>query len=168
MLDIVKYPSPVLRKKSSDVDIVGDDERCLFGDMLKTMQMSRGLGIAAPQVGINKKMVIVQVADNKLLKMVNPRILEAKGQERMEEGCLSIPNLYVNVRRSKWVKVQYVDENGKKQTLEAKGLLARAILHEIDHLNGKLIADYLNPIIKFFVLRKTKQREGTTNGKRII
>ena len=156
MSDIVKYPNAVLRKRSSEIDIVGEEERSLMDEMVKTMRINRGVGLAAPQVGVNKKIAVVDIGDRKLLKMVNPTILELKGVENMEEGCLSIPNIYVNVKRAKSIKVRYLDENGKSQLLEAKGFLARAILHEIDHLNGKLIADYLNPMVKFFVLRKLK------------
>jgi peptide deformylase len=136
---------------------VGEDERALLSEMVKTMRINRGIGLAAPQVGINKRVAVIDIGDKKLLQMVNPVVLQTKGSDSMEEGCLSIPNTYVNVKRAKWVQVEYLDEHGKKQVLEAEGLLARAILHEIDHLKGRLIADYLNPLVKFFVLRKLKR-----------
>ena len=154
MLEIVKYPNPILKSKSSRVTVVGDEEKGLLQKMVKTMYLNRGIGLAAPQVGINKQIAVVDIGDNKLLKLINPVVIEASGSEIMEEGCLSIPKTYIRLKRAPRIKIKSLDENGREIILEIDGLMARAILHEIDHLRGRLIIDYLNPIRRFLALRK--------------
>lgn len=154
MLELIKYPNPILKKKCSPITIVGEEEEDLFRKMLKMMYLNRGIGLAAPQVGINKQMAVVDIGDKRLLKLINPAVVEADGTEEMEEGCLSIPDVYIQVKRPKRIKVKSLDENGRETTLEASGLMARTVLHEIDHLKGRLIIDYLNPIKRFLILKK--------------
>ncbi len=154
MLELIKYPNPILKKKCSPITIVGGEEEDLFQKMVKMMYLNRGIGLAAPQVGINKQMAVVDIGDKRLLKLINPAVVEADGTEEMEEGCLSIPDVYIQVKRPKRIKVKSLDENGQETTLEVSGLMARTVLHEIDHLKGRLIIDYLNPIKRFLILKK--------------
>ncbi len=154
MFNIVKYPDPILKKRCSPVAVVSEGEKDLLGDLIKVMHINHGVGLAAPQVGVNKQMAVVDTGEEPILKLINPVIIAADGTEIMEEGCLSIPNVYIPVKRAKQIKVKSLDENGREIVLEATGLMARAILHEIDHLKGRLIIDYLNPVKRFFILRK--------------
>lgn len=154
-MEILTYPNPTLKKTSAPVLAVGEEDRSLLEEMVKTMYLSHGIGLAAPQIGINKKLMVVDIGDKNILRLINPIIIKAAGKEEMEEGCLSVPNIYVNIKRAKSVKIKALNENGRLVNFEATGLLARAILHEIDHLNGRLIIDHLNPIKRFQFLRKS-------------
>ena len=140
-LKIRLYGDPVLRKKSSPVQEVGPSERILIQSMIATMHHYKGIGLAAPQVGINQEIIVVDIGDGPMT-MINPAILEKEGKIFLEEGCLSIPEVTVNVKRSKEIKVQYLNVNGKNIKKTFKDLFARVILHEVDHLKGKLIIDY--------------------------
>lgn len=148
-LEIKIYPDPVLRKKAATVRTVGEEEKNLMRFMTETMYASRGIGLAAPQVGISKK-IIVADAGNGLLKIVNPEITERNGAARLEEGCLSLPGKFVDMQRSEEISVSFVDENNNRLVKKFNGLLARVIQHECDHLNGKLIVDYLPWFKKVF------------------
>ena len=154
MLGVLKHPEPILKNKCFPVAIVGDEEKDLLREMVKTMYLNRGVGLAAPQVGVNKQIAVVDIGNRNLLKLINPVILEAQGTETMEEGCLSIPAVYIRLKRAERIKVKSLDENGREIVMEAEGLTARAILHEVDHLKGRLIIDYLDPIRRFIALRK--------------
>lgn len=154
MFKIVKYPNATLKKRCSPVIIVGKEERDILQKMAEAMYLNRGVGLAAPQIGINRQLVVVDVGDKRLIKLINPMVIESDGAEIMEEGCLSIPNVYIHIKRPRRIKIKSIDENGREYNLEATGLLARAVLHEIDHLKGRLIIDYLNPIKRFLALRK--------------
>jgi len=154
MFEIVKYPDNTLKKKCADVTMVGDKEKDILRDMVKAMYLNHGIGLAASQVGISKRLAVVDIGDKNVIKLINPAVTESQGSETMEEGCLSIPDVYVNVKRAGQITIESLDERGQKVRLKASGLLARAILHEIDHLNGKLIIDYLNPVKRFFKMRK--------------
>lgn len=153
MDEIIKYPNSILKQKCLPVDMVGDGEKNILGKMLKIMHANNGIGLAASQLGIDKQLAVVDIGDGKVIKLINPTLMEARGNETMEEGCLSIPNVYINIKRAKEIKIKMLNENGQEAFLEANGLLARAILHEIDHLKGRLIIDYINPIKRFIVLR---------------
>ncbi len=156
MLEIIKYPHSVLKGLSSAVLIVSGEEKSLLQKMAEIMYLNRGIGLAAPQIGISKQLAVVDLGDKKLIKLINPVLVKAEGKEVMEEGCLSIPNIYVNVKRAERIKIKSLTENGKEITFEAEGLMARAILHEMDHLKGRLIIDYLNPIKRFLALRNKR------------
>ncbi len=133
---------PILRKKARVVDVVDDKIRELLEDMAETMYNSDGVGLAAPQIGILKRLVTIDVGDeNGLLKMVNPEIIASSGEQIGPEGCLSIPECRGFVKRPECVKFKYTDINGTEQVLEATELLAVCICHEIDHLNGILFTD---------------------------
>jgi len=146
-MEIKRFPDPALRRKGENVKSIGNDEKRMLADMAETMYLKGGVGLAAVQVGINRNMVVIDIGDG-LRKMVNPAILRKEGSVTQEEGCLSVPDKCVNVKRSKRVVVDYLDENSHAIRLSAEALLARVIQHEIDHLFGKLIVDYLNPLKK--------------------
>lgn len=152
-LSIKKYPDPILRKKTRKVDRITDLEIELLHKMAETMYLNQGVGLAANQVGIDKQMAVIDIGSG-LFKMVNPVIARREGSEILEEGCLSVPGRCIKVKRSKKITVNYMNEEGNASQLRAEGLLARAIQHEMDHLAGKLIIDYLSPIKRLF-LKKT-------------
>ncbi len=146
-MEIKRFPDPVLRRKGEDVKSIGNDEKRVLADMAETMYLKGGVGLAAVQVGIHRNMVVIDIGDG-LRKMINPVMSKKEGSITQEEGCLSVPEKCVNVKRSKKVVVNYLNEDGQAIRLSAEGLLARVIQHEIDHLRGKLIVDYLNPLKK--------------------
>jgi len=136
----------LLRKKSREVEVVDDRIREILDDMLETMHKFNGVGLAAVQIGVLKRLVVIDIYDgSKPLKLVNPVIKETKGEREVEEGCLSFPNKFAKVIRPEKVTVEYLDENGKKVKLNADDLLAQAICHELDHLNGILFIDNMIP-----------------------
>ncbi|MDP3789738.1 MAG: peptide deformylase [Candidatus Omnitrophota bacterium] len=146
-MEIRRFPDPVLRKKGENVKSIGNEERKVLADMAETMYLKGGVGLAAVQVGIRKNMVVIDIGDG-LRKMVNPVILKREGSITQEEGCLSVPEKCINIKRSKKIVVDYLNEDGQAIRTSAEGLLARVIQHEVDHLFGKLIVDYLNPLKK--------------------
>ena len=141
-LEIKTYPDPILRKEAQDVARVTDREKRLLNHMVETMYANQGIGLAAPQIGVAKRISVMDAGDG-LLKMINPVILKKKGASLLEEGCLSVPGRQVEIERAEELSVSFLDEGGKRTTKSLKGLSARAVQHEIDHLNGKLIIDYL-------------------------
>lgn len=130
----------VLRKKSKHVDYINEKILKLLDDMAETMYQANGVGLAAPQVGILKRLVVVDIGDG-LIKLINPEIIVQEGEQQDIEGCLSIPGITGEVKRPDWVKVKALNENGENVEIEGTGLLARAFCHEIDHLNGTLFID---------------------------
>jgi peptide deformylase len=156
LLEIKRFPDPALRKKGEDVKSVGLDEKKILADMAETMYLKGGVGLAAVQVGIQRNMLVIDIGDG-LLKMVNPVILKREGDETQEEGCLSVPEKCINVKRSKKIAVDYLNEDGRAARLTSEGLLARVIQHEIDHLLGKLIIDYLSPLKKMCSSLKSRK-----------
>lgn len=153
--EVRKFPSTVLRKTSETLRKINQKEKTLLEEMVQVMYQSQGIGLAAPQVGINLHLAVVDVGGG-LIKLINPKIVKKQGSDTVEEGCLSVPGANVKVKRAQKITVEYMDQDGNTRSLEADGLLARAIQHEIDHLNGKLIIDYLNPIKRFFCTRRLK------------
>jgi peptide deformylase len=157
-MKIVCIPNPCLRKKACKVQKITDQEKKILEEMSKTMYLEGGVGLAACQVGIDKQLVVIDVGDG-LIKLINPVIVKKEGCETLEEGCLSVPEASIKVKRAKKVTVEYLNENGEAIKVSAEGLLARVMQHEIDHLLGKLIVDYLNPLKKlFFPNRLTTRR----------
>jgi len=140
-LRIRTYGDPCLRKKSKPVTEVGPSERFLINAMIDTMHAYKGIGLAAPQVGINEQIFVVDTGDG-AFAVINPHIVKKLGSDVMEEGCLSIPEVLVKVKRAESIVVEYMDENNRKVERKCFGLLAKVIQHETDHLNGKLIIDY--------------------------
>lgn len=147
---------PLLRKRSRDVVIVDEYIKQLVLDMFETMKEYNGVGLAAPQVGVLRKVVVIDLSneepkidenkkskkkDNDKYVLINPKIIKCSGEQIADEGCLSFPNIFGKVKRPMNILVEYLDENGKKQKIEAEGLLAQAVAHEVDHLNGILFVD---------------------------
>ncbi len=139
--NIVTDEDPVLRKKSRPVTEVNDRIRTILDDMAETMHAAYGVGLAAPQVGILRRMFVVQVDDEHLYELINPEIVETEGDQYGEEGCLSVPGYVGLVHRPEHVKIRGLDRNGKPVEYEGEGLLARAFMHEYDHLDGIIYTD---------------------------
>lgn len=148
LLPILRYPDPRLKKVAAPISKVDDSIRALARDMAETMYEAPGIGLAATQVDVHKQLVVIDVSESKdqLLVMINARILARDGAQEGEEGCLSVPGIYDKVERAERVTVQYLDLDGKDRTLEAEGLLAVCIQHELDHLNGRVFVDYLSQL----------------------
>jgi len=159
LLPILTAPAPVLKQKASLVDTVTPDIRQLLEDMLETMYAAPGIGLAAPQIGISKRLIVVDVAgkddEKKPYRMINPTLAWVSEEDSTyEEGCLSVPQHYADVVRPAAIRVEYLDETGNHQSLEADGLLATCIQHEIDHLDGILFIDHLSALKRNIILRK--------------
>jgi len=141
-LEIRKYPDKVLRKPAVKVEGISEKEVKLFNDMLYTMGHFYGVGLAAPQVGVSKCLIVADIGEGPV-KLANPQIIKTKGTGKMKEGCLSVPGIDIEIERPYEILVSALNEFGEPIELKANGLLARVIQHEIDHLNGKIIIDYL-------------------------
>ncbi len=136
----------ILKKKSREVDVIDDKIQTLIDDMIETMYKFNGVGLSAVQVGVLKRIVVIDIDDGTGVKvLINPKIIKTKGEHEVEEGCLSFPNQYAKVIRPKEVTVEALDRSGKKITIKAKDLLAQAIAHELDHLEGILFVDLMIP-----------------------
>ncbi len=143
---IREYGDEILRKKAREVEVVDDKIRELIEDMIETMHKYNGVGLAAPQVGILKRVVVIDLYDdNGPLRLVNPKIIKQKGKQEVEEGCLSFPNQYAKMIRPEEVVAEALNEKGEKIKIKAKGLLAQAICHELEHLEGILFIDNMVP-----------------------
>jgi peptide deformylase len=153
ILDIRVLGDPVLRERTKPVAQVTDELRTLAQNMFETMYAAEGIGLAAPQVGRTERIFVMDVDDHPYV-MINPEIVSREGSERGEEGCLSIPDIYGDVDRSAHVVARAMDLDGNTYELEASGLLARCIQHELDHLDGKLFIDYMSMLKRKFVARK--------------
>lgn len=163
-LKIRKFPEAILRRRAARVEKVTVSERSILSDMASAMYLSQGVGLAAVQVGIDKQLAVIDVGEG-LIKLINPVILKREGLEAQEEGCLSCPGLYVKIKRARKVLVSYIDENGDITEMNASGLLARAVQHELDHLSGKLIIDYLSPVKKMLARKKISRSAGPIGVK---
>ena len=162
-LEILTYPHPLIRKKSGNVENIDDDIIKTSAAMAEAMYRAKGVGLAAPQVGILKKIIAVDIGEG-LITLINPRITLFEGAEKSEEGCLCLPKLTVDVKRHSRVQVKGYNLKGTEVTFDAEELLARALQHEIDHLNGLLIIDHLSRLKRDLALRKyrklnTKKKE---------
>ncbi len=136
----------ILKKESRQVEVIDERIKELLDDMVETMHKYNGVGLAAVQVGILKRVIVIDLYDDKgPIKLINPVIIKQKGEQEVEEGCLSFPNKYAKMIRPKEVTVEALDENGKKVKIQAKDLLAQALSHEIDHLNGVVFVDKMIP-----------------------
>ncbi len=153
-MEVLRYPNPMLKRPSAALLMVGDEERRILDKMAETMYSGHGIGLAAPQIGISKQLLVVDIGDKRLLRLINPSVLKMEGKEGMEEGCLSVPGIYININRPQKIMIKALNENGMETRFEADGLLARAIMHEIDHLRGKLIIDHINPLKRLRILKK--------------
>jgi len=162
---IIIEPDPLLRKKSNKLEKVDDETRKLLDDMLETMYAAPGIGLAAVQIGILRRCIVIDVSKQEEKKdpliLINPIItFQSKNTSTYEEGCLSIPNQFALVERPEKCKVKFLDYNGKESVLEAGGILSTCIQHEVDHLNGVLFIDHLSKLKKSLIEKKaTKQKK---------
>ena len=148
----------VLRKKAREVEAVDDKIRELLDDMVETLHAYNGVGLAAPQVGILKRVVVIDLYDDKgPIKLVNPKIVKQKGEQEVEEGCLSFPNQFAKIIRPAEVIIEALNENGKKIKIKGEGLLAQALSHELDHLDGVLFVDKIIPGTLEYVTEEKKE-----------
>lgn len=166
-LTILEFPDARLRKKAAAVEAVDDSVRQLVDDMFETMYAAPGVGLAATQVNVQKRVVVIDISEekNEPLCLINPVITERAGKEEMDEGCLSVPGVFEKVTRAEKVKVTALNRKGESFELEADGLLAVCIQHEIDHLEGKLFVDYLSALKRHRAKKKLeKDRKAKAAG----
>ncbi len=157
-LTVLTVPDARLRIKAKPVFVVDDMIKSVLNDMVETMHAEDGIGLAAPQVGISLRLVVISLDGETIYKMVNPEITWRSNEERTcNEGCLSVPEQNAEIKRPKAIKMTYLDENGVKQSIESDDLLATCIQHEIDHLNGKLYIDYLSSLKRQLYINKVKR-----------
>ena len=164
---LITVPDEVLRKKSQNIQKVGEDEKKLVKDLFETMYHHKGIGLAAVQIGIPKRIIVLDVTqkDNqkKPLCFINPVIKKLSNEKsKYEEGCLSIPNTFIEIERPKTCIIEYIDIDGKKKNMDCDNLLSTCIQHEINHLDGKLIIDFLSKLKKDLIIKKlSKTRQNT-------
>ena len=159
VFEIKKFPDPVLKQVSKPVEVFDENLEKFVNDLFTAMRVHDGVGLAAPQVGVLKKIAVVEY-EEKSYVLINPKILEQKGIQESEEGCLSFPGIYANVKRPQWVKIETQNLKGEKEIIEGEEYTARAFLHEMDHLNGKLFIDYLSNIKKSAIKKKIAKNTG--------
>jgi peptide deformylase len=155
-LQILEFPDPRLRTRAQPVDQVDDALRKLIDDMFETMYEAPGIGLAATQVNVHKRLLVIDLSQDRSepLALINPQIIERAGVEESEEGCLSVPGIYEKVARAERIRVRTLDRNGDTTEIEASGLLAVCIQHEMDHLEGKLFVDYLSELKRTRIRKK--------------
>ena len=163
---IITEPNKILRQKSEVIEKVGKEEQRLMDDMLETMYHAKGIGLAAIQVGVPKRIIVMDISKDQEKKspmyFVNPVIVNQNLEKSTyEEGCLSVPNFFAEINRPKKCKVKYLDYNGQKKTLKAEGLLATCIQHEMDHLEGILFIDYLSKLKKTMIVKKLSKQKNS-------
>ncbi|HSD42934.1 MAG TPA: peptide deformylase [Burkholderiales bacterium] len=161
VLSILRYPDPRLEKIAQPVDRVDDSIRQLVRDMAETMYAAPGIGLAATQVDVHKRVIVLDVSDTRdqLLVLINPEILVREGEQECEEGCLSVPGVYDVVSRAEKVKVRALNRDGQPFELAAEGLLAVCIQHEMDHLEGKVFVEYLSRLKQSRIRAKMQKQE---------
>ncbi|MEJ2687072.1 MAG: peptide deformylase [Gammaproteobacteria bacterium] len=164
LLDILHFPDPRLRTRAEPVEQVDDSIRRLVDDMFETMYQAPGIGLAATQVNVHRRIIAIDISEERdqPLCLINPEILERSGEEEMEEGCLSVPGIYDRVVRAERIRFRALDRDGQSFEQEAEGLLAVCIQHEIDHLDGRLFVDYLSRLKRQRIRKKleTQRRQG--------
>jgi len=161
LLPILRYPDPRLHKVAAKVERLDDKIRKLIKDMAETMYAAPGVGLAATQLDVHKRIIVVDVSDthDRLHVLINPKIVQASGEADCEEGCLSVPGVYEKVRRAQCIRVQALDAEGSEYSLEAEGLLAVCVQHEMDHLEGKVFVEYLSRLKQSRILAKLRKQE---------
>lgn len=160
LLPVLKYPDPRLRKVAAPVERVDDEVRTLVRDMAETMYAAPGIGLAATQVDVHRRIIVIDISDTRdqLRTFINPVILDKSGDAEFEEGCLSVPGVYEKVQRAQHVTVQALDADGRSYTFEAEDLLAICIQHEMDHLEGKVFVDRLSRLKQQRIVAKLKKQ----------
>jgi peptide deformylase len=165
LLDIVLYPEEVLSTPGKDVDEVGDDIRALLDDLAETMYAARGVGLAANQIGDLRRVCVIDTrldaeeedGPGTLIELVNPRVVEREGELVWEEGCLSVPEIFEDVKRAAWVRVEALDRDGNEFSIEGEELLAVVLQHEIDHLDGVMFLDHISRLKRRMALKRFKK-----------
>src|SRR5262245_50505009 len=169
--EILIWPDPTLKKKGSPVAKVDDSIRSLVNDMFETMYAADGVGLAAPQIGVLKRVIVLDTTprqpESKPIAMINPQIIAKEGTTRYSEGCLSVPGEAEEVDRAAKVTVKFLDVSGKEQTIEAEGLLSVAIQHETDHLQGTMFVDYLSPLKRELIRKRMKRLKSERDEQRV-
>jgi peptide deformylase len=165
--DILHFPDPRLRLRASPVAVVDEPIKALVDDMFETMYAAPGIGLAATQINVQKRIVVADVSEDHSAPccLINPEILSRDGEEEMDEGCLSVPGFYERVRRAERVRVRALNRNGEPFELEADGLLAVCIQHEIDHLDGKLFVDYISTLKRNRIRKKLEKQAAREPGE---
>jgi len=160
ILHILRYPDPRLQKAAAKVDRVNDEIRRLIKDMADTMYAAPGVGLAATQLNVHKRVIMIDVSEthDQLQVFINPELVAASGEADCEEGCLSVPGVFEKVRRAERITVRALGADGRSFTLEAEGLLAVCIQHEMDHLEGKVFVEYLSKLKQQRILAKLKKQ----------
>jgi peptide deformylase len=161
LLPVLRWPDERLHTQAAPVREVNDTIRQLISDMAQTMYAAPGIGLAATQVDVHLQVVVIDISEahDQLLVFINPEILEVRGEAEFEEGCLSVPGIYEKVRRAQWIKVRALGRDGQPFTLEATGLLAVCIQHEVDHLRGKVFVEYLSRLKQTRIAAKLKKQQ---------
>jgi peptide deformylase len=158
---ILRYPAPILHQKAVEVPAVTPEVAALIDDLVQTMHGASGVGLAAPQVGLSERVFVIDLSVGKapgdLIALVNPTFIRRDGMQLEEEGCLSVPGFHATVARPLHVVIRGLDRNGHERTIEAHGLLARALQHEMDHLDGILFIDRLKPVQRRLILRRIER-----------
>ncbi len=166
-LQILEFPDPRLRTRAQPVEQVDDALRKLIDDMFETMYEAPGIGLAATQVNVHKRLLVIDLSQDRSepLVLINPQIIVRDGVEETEEGCLSVPGIYEKVARAERIRVRTLDRNGKTLEIDADGLLAVCIQHEMDHLEGKLFVDYLSELKRTRIRKKLdKERKDRSDA----
>jgi peptide deformylase len=161
ILNILHFPDPRLRKKAEPIEEVTNDIRQLADDMLETMYDAPGIGLAANQVNIQKRLIVIDISEDKSdpLILINPEIVEKQGEREYEEGCLSVPEAYETVVRADTVTIKAINRDGEPFEFAAEGLLATCVQHEIDHLDGKLFVDYLSNLKRQRIKKRLEKHQ---------
>jgi len=161
LLKILCFPDERLRNKAKPVKKVSSAHQRLLDDMLETMYDAPGIGLAATQINVHERLIVIDISEdkNEPYCLINPEIISDSGKETMEEGCLSVPDTYAEVERADAVSVKYLDRKGNEKILEADGLLAVCLQHEIDHLQGKLFVDYLSKLKRERIRKKLEKQK---------
>jgi len=164
ILPIIHYPDPRLHKIAAPVTVVDERIRKLAQDMADTMYSAPGVGLAATQVDVHKQVIIIDISEthDQLMVLINPRILDSRGQSDCEEGCLSVPGIFEKVTRAEWVRVQALGLDGKLFDVESGGLLSVCIQHEMDHLKGRVFVEYLSQLKQKRIVGKLKKQQRRT------
>ncbi|MBD3609028.1 MAG: peptide deformylase [Gammaproteobacteria bacterium] len=159
LLNILHFPDERLRTRAAPVTKVDDELRTLIDNMFETMYEAPGIGLAATQINVHKRLMVIDVSEekNQPLVFINPELVEHSGKEKMDEGCLSVPGVYETVERAEEIKVKALDRDGNEFEMAADGLLAVCIQHEMDHLDGKLFVDYLSEMKRNRIRKKLEK-----------
>ena len=159
VLEIRTLPDPVLRRKARKVSNIDGSIQKLIDDMIDTMRAARGVGLAAPQVGVSLRIAVVEMPGEDVITLINPEIVRRQGERVLDEACLSVPGYHGEIKRSVTVKVKALDRQGREIRLKGEGLLAEALEHETDHLNGTLYIDHAEGPEKLFRITKEEREE---------